>query len=71
MYDTFFVGPYLIVVTKKRFIGEIDGHFVYEATGSELVSFSRTTIHLAESQVLEWLNFGSCIVLLFGIVMVR
>ena len=44
-------GPYLIVVTKKKFVGDIDGHSVYEITGTELIPFSKTNIHLSESQV--------------------
>jgi hypothetical protein len=45
------VGPYLILVTNKKFVGNIDGHSVYEVTGTELIPFSKTNIHLSESQV--------------------
>ena len=44
-------GPYLIVVTKKQFVGDINGHAVYEVQGTELISFSKTNIHLSEAQV--------------------
>lgn len=45
------VGPYLILVTSKKFVGSIVGHSVYEVGGTELIPFSKTTIHLSESQV--------------------
>ena len=45
------VGPYLILATEKRCVGSIDAHMVYEVAGTELVSFSKTNIHLSESQV--------------------
>jgi hypothetical protein len=43
-------GPYLILATEKRCVGSIDAHMVYEVAGTELVSFSKTNIHLSESQ---------------------
>ena len=45
------LGPYLILVTSKKLVGSIDGHSVYEVSGTELIPFSKTTIHLSESQV--------------------
>lgn len=47
----FYIGPYLILVTKKKYIGDLDGHAVYEVAGTELIPFSKTNIHLSESQV--------------------
>ena len=51
------VGPYLILVTSKKFVGSIDGHSVYEVSGTELIPFSKTTIHLSESQVNKKIYF--------------
>ena len=39
------------MVTKKQFVGDINGDFVYEVKGAELISFSKTNIHLSEVQV--------------------
>ena len=51
MYVYTHVGPYLILVTEKKFVGTIEGHSIYEVKGTELLSFSKTNIHLSESQV--------------------
>ena len=51
-------GPYLILVTKKRLVGNIDGHLVYQIAETELVSFSKTSIHLSESQVFYFFCHG-------------
>lgn len=54
------IGPYLIVVTKKECLGSINGHLVYEVKGTELIPFSKTNIHLSESQVCV-LSVDECI----------
>lgn len=47
----YYVGPYLIVITKREKIGEIDGHTVWKVVSTEVLSFKRTLLHLTEQQV--------------------
>ena len=44
-------GPYLIVITKKAKVGEINGQAVWKITGTEMISYKKTTFHLNEQQV--------------------
>ena len=44
-------GPYLIVATNKKQVGQIDGNIIYEITAFDIIPFSKTTIHLSEVQV--------------------
>ena len=46
-----FAGPYLIVITKKEKVGQIQGHSIWKVTGTEFHSYKRTTLHLTEKQV--------------------
>lgn len=46
-----FVGPYLIVATKRALVGKIEGHDIFEASGFEIIPFTKSTYHLSESQV--------------------
>ena len=48
------LGPYLLVVTKKRKVGELNGHAVWEVKGCDVIPFIRTDIHLNEAQVRDW-----------------
>ncbi|XP_053401252.1 phosphatidylinositol-3-phosphatase SAC1-like [Mercenaria mercenaria] len=43
-------GPYLLVITKKEKVGEIQGHVIWKITGTELHSYKRTMLHLTEKQ---------------------
>ena len=44
-------GPYLIVITKKKKVGEINGQTIWEMAGTEVLSYKRTSLHLNEQQV--------------------
>ena len=46
-----YVGPYLLVITEKSKVGEIDGHVIWEVKGTDILPFAKTTIHLNEMQV--------------------
>ena len=46
-----YVGPYLLVVTEKSKVGEIEGHAIWEVKGTDILPFAKTTIHLNEMQV--------------------
>ena len=48
------LGPYLLVVTEKRKVGELNGHAVWEVKGCDVIPFTRTDIHLNEAQVRDW-----------------
>lgn len=47
------IGPYLIVITKREKIGDVDGHTVWKVIDTEVLSFKRTLLHLTEQQVSE------------------
>ncbi|ESN91957.1 hypothetical protein HELRODRAFT_116244 [Helobdella robusta] len=44
-------GPYLIVITRKIKVGEIDGKAIWKVAATELLPYQRTTLHLNEQQV--------------------
>ncbi|XP_038068344.1 phosphatidylinositol-3-phosphatase SAC1-like [Patiria miniata] len=43
-------GPYLVVITKKSKVGEINGQTIWKVTGHELLPYKRTVMHLNEQQ---------------------
>jgi hypothetical protein len=43
-------GPYLLVVTKKKLLGQINGQNVWQMTGAEIICCTRTLLHLTEKQ---------------------
>ncbi|XP_041376038.1 phosphatidylinositol-3-phosphatase SAC1-like [Gigantopelta aegis] len=43
-------GPYLIVITKKIKVGEIDNHSIWQVVDTEMHSYKRTFFHLNEGQ---------------------
>ncbi|KAK3698605.1 hypothetical protein QZH41_014585 [Actinostola sp. cb2023] len=44
-------GPYLIVITRKRLVGYIQGNEVWKVLGTEVLPFPRALLHLNEDQV--------------------
>ncbi|XP_059473122.1 phosphatidylinositol-3-phosphatase SAC1 [Neocloeon triangulifer] len=46
-------GPYLIVITKKKLIGQINGQNVWQVTGADIICCTRTLLHLTEAQAAE------------------
>lgn len=44
-------GPYLIVITAAEHVGSVYGQKIYRIKETELVSYSRTLLHLTEEQV--------------------
>jgi len=49
-----FAGPYLIVITRREKVGEIDQRPIWKVTGTEVISYQRTLLHLNEQQVLVY-----------------
>nr|CAD7429291.1 unnamed protein product [Timema monikensis] len=47
------LGPYLVVITKKRKVGTINGQAVWQVTEAEIISYNRTILHLTEKQIVE------------------
>lgn len=47
----FFTGRYLIVITKRQQVGQIDGHPIWKITETDVISFARSSRHLTEIQV--------------------
>ncbi|XP_033626106.1 phosphatidylinositide phosphatase SAC1-like [Asterias rubens] len=43
-------GPYLVVITKKSKVGEINGQTIWKITGHEIIPYKRTFLHLNEQQ---------------------
>ncbi|XP_077982127.1 phosphatidylinositol-3-phosphatase SAC1-like [Glandiceps talaboti] len=44
-------GPYLVVITKRSKIGEINGQTIWKVGATELLAYRRTTVHLTEEQI--------------------
>lgn len=44
-------GPYLIVITKKTKIGEINGQPVWKVDDIDVIPYARTLLHLTEEQI--------------------
>ncbi|TSK28268.1 Phosphatidylinositide phosphatase SAC1-B [Bagarius yarrelli] len=46
-------GMYLIVITKKKKVGDLFGHMVWKAIEFDLIPYKKTMLHLTETQVLK------------------
>uniref|UniRef100_A0A672PCV2 Phosphatidylinositide phosphatase SAC1-A-like n=1 Tax=Sinocyclocheilus grahami TaxID=75366 RepID=A0A672PCV2_SINGR len=44
-------GMYLIVITKKKKVGDLLGHAVWKATDFDIISYKKTVLHLTDTQV--------------------
>ncbi|KAI1285280.1 Phosphatidylinositol-3-phosphatase SAC1 [Halotydeus destructor] len=44
-------GPYLILITESEEVGTIYGQKVFKVLETEIISYSRTTLHLTEEQL--------------------
>jgi phosphatidylinositol 4-phosphatase len=44
-------GPYLIVITAKIRVGDINGHTIYKVQGTDMIPYARNMSHLNEYQV--------------------
>lgn len=43
---------YLIVITRKRKMGELAGHTVWRAMEFDVIPYKKTILHLTETQVI-------------------
>ncbi|XP_076864540.1 phosphatidylinositol-3-phosphatase SAC1-A [Brachyhypopomus gauderio] len=54
-------GMYLIVITRKRKVGNLLGHTVWKAVEFDLISYKKTILHLTENQIQDNTTFLSMI----------
>jgi Phosphoinositide polyphosphatase (Sac family) len=45
-------GPYLVIITKKHKVGSINGQTIWQVVETEVISYTRTLLHLTEKQVM-------------------
>lgn len=48
---------YLIVVIRKKKVGDLFGHAVWKAVEFDLIPYKKTILHLTENQVIETTTF--------------
>ncbi|XP_069676100.1 phosphatidylinositol-3-phosphatase SAC1 [Periplaneta americana] len=46
-------GPYLVIITKKQKVGTINGQTIWQVAETEVISYTRTLLHLTEKQISE------------------
>uniref|UniRef100_A0A669EC52 SAC1 like phosphatidylinositide phosphatase b n=1 Tax=Oreochromis niloticus TaxID=8128 RepID=A0A669EC52_ORENI len=46
-------GMYLVVITKKRKVGDLLGHAVWKALDFDVISYKKTILHLTDNQVVS------------------
>ncbi|KDR20269.1 phosphatidylinositide phosphatase SAC1 isoform X2 [Zootermopsis nevadensis] len=44
-------GPYLVIITKKDKVGTINGETIWKVAEIEVISYTRTLLHLTEKQI--------------------
>ncbi|KAG9355699.1 hypothetical protein JZ751_000537 [Albula glossodonta] len=54
-------GMYLIVITKKRKVGDLFGHAVWKAVDFDVISYKKTVLHLTDTQMQDNKTFLSMI----------
>jgi hypothetical protein len=59
-------GPYLIVITRREKVGEIDQRTIWKITGTEVISYQRTLLHLNEQQLQDNARYLSMIETILG-----
>lgn len=56
-YNVHCTGMYLIVITRKRNVGNLLGHAVWKAVDFDVISYKKTVLHLSEIQVSKIVPF--------------
>ncbi|XP_041798661.1 phosphatidylinositol-3-phosphatase SAC1-B [Chelmon rostratus] len=54
-------GMYLVVITKKKKVGDLLGHAVWKALDFDIISFKKTVLHLTDNQMQDNKTFLSMI----------
>lgn len=60
-------GPYLIVITRREKVGEVDQRPIWKVTGTEVISYQRTLLHLNEQQTQDNTQYLSMVDAVLGI----
>lgn len=47
---------YLVVITKKKKVGDLLGHAVWKALEFDIISYKKTILHLTDNQVQTRIN---------------
>lgn len=45
------LGMYMIIITKKKKVGDLLGHAVWKALDFDVISYKKTILHLTDNQV--------------------
>lgn len=45
------IGPYIIVIKKKEFVGKLDGHDIWKLIDIDILPIPKTRLHINEIQV--------------------
>ncbi|XP_030580552.1 phosphatidylinositol-3-phosphatase SAC1-B [Archocentrus centrarchus] len=54
-------GMYLVVITKKKKVGDLLGHAVWKALDFDIISYKKTVLHLTDNQMQDNKTFLSMI----------
>ncbi|XP_008296958.1 phosphatidylinositol-3-phosphatase SAC1-B [Stegastes partitus] len=54
-------GMYLVVITKKKKVGDLLGHAVWKAVDFDIISYKKTILHLTDNQMQDNKTFLSMI----------
>uniref|UniRef100_A0A3Q1C8F4 SAC domain-containing protein n=2 Tax=Amphiprion ocellaris TaxID=80972 RepID=A0A3Q1C8F4_AMPOC len=54
-------GMYLVVITKKKKVGDLLGHVVWKAVEFDIISYKKTVLHLTDNQMQDNKTFLSMI----------
>ncbi|XP_069028117.1 phosphatidylinositol-3-phosphatase SAC1-B [Embiotoca jacksoni] len=54
-------GTYLVVITKKKKVGDLLGHAVWKALDFDIISYKKTILHLTDNQMQDNKSFLSMI----------
>ncbi|KAK5862813.1 hypothetical protein PBY51_018173 [Eleginops maclovinus] len=54
-------GMYLVVITKKKKVGDLLGHAVWKAVDFDIISYKKTILHLTDNQMQDNKTFMSMI----------
>lgn len=44
-------GPYLLIITKRKLVGLLNGHEIWRVVETDILPFPKTVIHLTEDQI--------------------
>lgn len=45
------IGPYIIIIKRKKFVGKINGHDIWQLIDIDILPIPKTKLHLNETQV--------------------